>query len=166
MITRDEAWQLLCEYNKEPFHLRHGEVVEGVMRYFARQLPSFVPCDHLSSHPFRSNWALWRPKTPCLQQDLRRRAAFFARRLGAAGKKAAQGAIHGPLRLSHPRTGAIVSHPLVGCNGRAPGSGLTKGPGCSILVPSLRRGQGPGKQAGGPIRWKAKNDLACPLPLP
>ena len=30
MITRDEAWQLLCEYNKEPFHLRHGEVVEGV----------------------------------------------------------------------------------------------------------------------------------------
>ena len=38
MITRDEAWQLLCEYNKEPFHLRHGEVVEGVMRYFARQL--------------------------------------------------------------------------------------------------------------------------------
>ena len=38
MITLDEAWQLLCEYNKEPFHLRHGEVVEGVMRYFARQL--------------------------------------------------------------------------------------------------------------------------------
>ena len=38
MMTRDEAWQLLCEYNKEPFHLRHGEVVEGVMRYFARQL--------------------------------------------------------------------------------------------------------------------------------
>ena len=38
MITREEAWSLLCEYNKEPFHLRHGEVVEGCMRYFARQL--------------------------------------------------------------------------------------------------------------------------------
>lgn len=38
MITREEAWNLLQEYNKEPFHLRHGEVVEGCMRYFARQL--------------------------------------------------------------------------------------------------------------------------------
>lgn len=38
MMTRDEAWQLLCAYNKEPFHLRHGEVVEGAMRYFAREL--------------------------------------------------------------------------------------------------------------------------------
>lgn len=37
-MTRDEAWQLLCAYNKEPFHLRHGEVVEGAMRYFAREL--------------------------------------------------------------------------------------------------------------------------------
>ncbi len=26
------------EYNKEPFHLRHGETVEGAMRYFAREL--------------------------------------------------------------------------------------------------------------------------------
>lgn len=38
MITREEAWSLLCEYNKEPFHLRHGETVEGVMRYLAREL--------------------------------------------------------------------------------------------------------------------------------
>ena len=38
MITRDEAWALLCKYNQEPFHLRHGEVVEGCMRYFAREL--------------------------------------------------------------------------------------------------------------------------------
>ncbi len=36
--TREEAWALLNEYNKEPFHLRHGEVVEGAMRYFAREL--------------------------------------------------------------------------------------------------------------------------------
>ena len=33
VLTREEAWELLNEYNKEPFHLRHGETVEGVMRY-------------------------------------------------------------------------------------------------------------------------------------
>ena len=37
-ITRDEALKLLKEYNSEPFHLRHGLTVEGVMRYFARDL--------------------------------------------------------------------------------------------------------------------------------
>ena len=37
-LTRDEAWGLLCEYNKGDFHLRHAETVEGVMRYFAEQL--------------------------------------------------------------------------------------------------------------------------------
>lgn len=37
-ITRDEAWELLTQYNKDPFHLRHGETVESVMRYFAREL--------------------------------------------------------------------------------------------------------------------------------
>ncbi len=37
-FTRDEAWALLCQWNKEPFHLRHAVTVEGVMRYFAREL--------------------------------------------------------------------------------------------------------------------------------
>ena len=37
-ITRDTAWELLNEYNKEHFHLKHALVVEGVMRYFAREL--------------------------------------------------------------------------------------------------------------------------------
>ena len=37
-ITREEALKLLKEYNSEPFHLRHGLTVEGVMRYFARDL--------------------------------------------------------------------------------------------------------------------------------
>ena len=36
--TREQAWDLLNEYNSEPFHLRHAETVEGVMRYFAREL--------------------------------------------------------------------------------------------------------------------------------
>ncbi|MDR0347769.1 MAG: hydrolase [Coriobacteriales bacterium] len=33
--TRDEAWKILTEYNKEEFHLKHACIVEGVMRYFA-----------------------------------------------------------------------------------------------------------------------------------
>ncbi len=36
--TREEAWMLLTEFNKEEFHLKHARVVEGVMRYFAREL--------------------------------------------------------------------------------------------------------------------------------
>ncbi len=31
-LTRDEAWALLTEYNKEPFHLRHALTVEGIMK--------------------------------------------------------------------------------------------------------------------------------------
>jgi predicted hydrolase (HD superfamily) len=34
-ISRDEAWDLLGKYNREPFHLQHAETVEGVMRWFA-----------------------------------------------------------------------------------------------------------------------------------
>jgi len=36
--NRAQALELLSEYNTEPFHLRHAETVEGVMRYFAREL--------------------------------------------------------------------------------------------------------------------------------
>ena len=36
--TRAEAWELLNEFNKEPFHIRHAVTVEGVMRYFAETL--------------------------------------------------------------------------------------------------------------------------------
>lgn len=38
ILTRDEAWTLLTEYNKEFFHLKHALTVEGVMRYFAKEL--------------------------------------------------------------------------------------------------------------------------------
>ena len=37
-LTRDEAWELLKEYNSDPFHLKHAVTVEGVMSYFAREL--------------------------------------------------------------------------------------------------------------------------------
>ena len=35
IISRDEAWELLTEYNKEEFHLKHARIVESVMRCFA-----------------------------------------------------------------------------------------------------------------------------------
>lgn len=37
-LTREQTLALLKEYNQEPFHLRHAETVEGVMRYFAGEL--------------------------------------------------------------------------------------------------------------------------------
>ena len=37
-ITREEALNALRQYNKEPFHLQHALTVEGVMRWFARDL--------------------------------------------------------------------------------------------------------------------------------
>ena len=37
-ITRDEALKLLEKYNKEPFHIHHGMTVEGVMRWYAKEL--------------------------------------------------------------------------------------------------------------------------------
>ena len=36
-MERQQAWELLCRYNREPFHLRHALTVEAVMRYFAEQ---------------------------------------------------------------------------------------------------------------------------------
>lgn len=35
-MDRTAAWNLLCKYNHDPFHLRHALTMEGVMRYFAR----------------------------------------------------------------------------------------------------------------------------------
>ncbi len=37
-MTREQAWDLLTQYNKEPFHLRHAITVEHVMGWYARQL--------------------------------------------------------------------------------------------------------------------------------
>ena len=37
-LTRQEALELLKKYNKEPFHIQHALTVEGVMRYFAREI--------------------------------------------------------------------------------------------------------------------------------
>lgn len=37
-MTREETWNLLEEYNKEPFHLEHGEIVGKTLKYFANKL--------------------------------------------------------------------------------------------------------------------------------
>jgi len=38
VMTREEAWDLLKEYNKDEFHLEHAEIVGKTMRYFAEKL--------------------------------------------------------------------------------------------------------------------------------
>lgn len=38
MINREEAVALVKKYNEDPFHLQHAYTVEGVMRYFAKEL--------------------------------------------------------------------------------------------------------------------------------
>lgn len=37
-LTRDEALALLKTYNKDTFHIRHALTVEGVMRWYAKEL--------------------------------------------------------------------------------------------------------------------------------
>ncbi len=37
-MTREEALALLKEYNREPFHIEHGEPVGRVLRWYAEQL--------------------------------------------------------------------------------------------------------------------------------
>lgn len=37
-MDRNEALNLLKKYNEEEFHIRHALTVEGVMRYFAKEL--------------------------------------------------------------------------------------------------------------------------------
>lgn len=38
MISRENALDLLKKYNKDEFHIHHGETVEATMRYFAEKL--------------------------------------------------------------------------------------------------------------------------------
>lgn len=37
-LTREQAWELLNEYNKGEFHLKHGQIVGDVMRWYANEL--------------------------------------------------------------------------------------------------------------------------------
>jgi predicted hydrolase (HD superfamily) len=35
--TVEESYEILERYNKDPFHLKHGKIVSGVMGYFAKE---------------------------------------------------------------------------------------------------------------------------------
>jgi predicted hydrolase (HD superfamily) len=37
-LSRSQAWELLKQYNKDPFHLQHALTVEGVMKWYANDL--------------------------------------------------------------------------------------------------------------------------------
>ena len=37
-ITREQAFELLKEYNREEFHIEHAEIVENTLKYFAKEL--------------------------------------------------------------------------------------------------------------------------------
>lgn len=37
-MTREEAWELLTEFNQDEFHLEHAQIVEKTMLYFADKL--------------------------------------------------------------------------------------------------------------------------------
>ena len=37
-LSREQALEFLKKHNKEPFHVLHGLTVEGVMRWYAREL--------------------------------------------------------------------------------------------------------------------------------
>lgn len=37
-ITREQAYELLRKYNQETFHIQHALTVEGVMRWYAKEL--------------------------------------------------------------------------------------------------------------------------------
>ena len=36
--TKEQAWELLTEFNKGDFHLKHGQVVSDVLRWYAVEL--------------------------------------------------------------------------------------------------------------------------------
>ena len=36
--TKEQAWELLTQYNKGEFHLKHANTVADVMRWYAEKL--------------------------------------------------------------------------------------------------------------------------------
>ena len=37
-IAREDAFELLKKYNKDPFHIQHAYTVEAVMKWYAKEL--------------------------------------------------------------------------------------------------------------------------------
>ena len=45
-ITREEAYDLLKKYNKDPFHIQHALTVENVMKWYAEELGFGVDAEY------------------------------------------------------------------------------------------------------------------------
>ena len=45
-INRDEAFELLKRYNKDPFHIQHALTMEAVMKWYAQKLGYADEADH------------------------------------------------------------------------------------------------------------------------
>lgn len=42
---REKAWELLREYNKDTFHLRHALTIEGVMKFLSNTILAMRSCE-------------------------------------------------------------------------------------------------------------------------
>ena len=59
-ISREQAYELLAKYNEDPFHIKHGETLEGLMRYFAeREDPENVEFWGLVGLLHDLDWEKW-----------------------------------------------------------------------------------------------------------
>lgn len=47
-LTREQAFELLKKYNKDPFHIRHSLTMEGVMAWYAKELGFADEADYWS----------------------------------------------------------------------------------------------------------------------
>ena len=47
-LARDQAFELLKKYNKDPFHIRHSLTMEGVMTWYAKELGFADEADYWS----------------------------------------------------------------------------------------------------------------------
>jgi len=84
-MTREAAWELLNRYNKDPFHLKHGETVEGVMRYFAKELGYGEEADFWATVGLLHDldFEMW-PDAHCLKcQELMREVGIEERMISA-----------------------------------------------------------------------------------
>ncbi len=85
MMTREAAWELLTKYNQDPFHLKHAETVEGVMRYFANELGYGEEADFWSNVGLLHDldFEMW-PEAHCIKsQELMQEAGVDERTIRA-----------------------------------------------------------------------------------
>lgn len=84
-MTREQAWELLTQYNQEEFHLQHAKTVEGVMRWFANELGYGDEADFWANVGLLHDldFEMW-PEQHCIKcQELLRQAEVEGRMIHA-----------------------------------------------------------------------------------